>query len=108
MSVFHGSTLVAVNIIPPLIDALTGAPGMAFPRIRLGSGIIPGRGTESFHQADSSLGIFPGMRVFVTAFSYKNLAQNPPVVNPLDDFAGSMEREKPKNDKFNTVVTTVT
>ena len=65
--VFHGSTLVALKS-EPLIDALTGAPGMAFPRIRLRSGIVTGRGTEALHQMASSLGIFPGTRVFITAF----------------------------------------
>ena len=66
--VFHGSTLVAVSIKPPLIDAITGAPGMAFPRIRLRSGIGGGRGAEPSHQTGSSLGIFPPPRVFITAF----------------------------------------
>jgi len=34
----------------PLIDALTGVPGMAFPHIQLGSGIANGRGTDALHQ----------------------------------------------------------
>jgi len=35
----------------PLIDALTGAPGMAFPHIRLRSGIANGRVTDALHQS---------------------------------------------------------
>jgi len=34
----------------PLIDALTGAPGMAFPHIRLRSGIAIGDVTDALHQ----------------------------------------------------------
>ena len=56
---------------PSLIDALTGAPGMAFPPIRLGSGIASGRNTGPFQHTGPSLGIFPETRVFVAAFASK-------------------------------------
>jgi len=52
----------------PLIDAVTGAPGMAFPHTRLRSGIAIGRGTEPSHQTGSSLGILPSAHVFIAAF----------------------------------------
>ena len=76
---------------PSLIDALTGAPGMAFPRIRLGSGIVSGRGTDALHHLASSLGILPGTRVFVTAFHKKEFStffwesQSPERGNPVQD-----------------------
>ena len=49
-SVFHGSTLVAAQSRLPLIDAVTGAPGVAFPHTRLRSGGTSGRGTGPFQQ----------------------------------------------------------
>ena len=67
---------------PSLIDALTGAPGMAFPPIRLGSGIASGRDTGPFQHTGPSLGIFPETRVFVAAFVSKNLAHFFWKVNP--------------------------
>ena len=75
-NVFHGSTLVASGRMP-LIDALTGVPGGAFPRPRLRSGIILGSVLGSSHQKiDPSLKIFPKMRVFIAAFYHsENLSQ---------------------------------
>ena len=68
-------TIIMYSTVPPwlqlalsLIDAITGAPGMAFPRIRLRSGIAAGRVTGPFHQTGPSLSRFPAARVFVTAF----------------------------------------
>jgi hypothetical protein len=79
--VFHGSTLVAVYIKPPLIDALTGAPGMAFPHIRLKSGIAHCSVTGLFHQTSPSLGILQRPRVFIAAFNKENLPQSHGKVN---------------------------
>ena len=56
---------------PSLIGTVTGAPGAAFPLAQLRSGIVSGRVTKLLHQMSPSLGIFPGPRVFITAFLYK-------------------------------------
>ena len=72
-AVFHGSTLVTAKV-PSLIDALTGAPGVAFPRTQLRSGIDTGSVTEPLHQTGSSLGILPTSHVFIAAFNGDNIA----------------------------------
>jgi hypothetical protein len=64
-----------------LIDAITGAPGGAFPPPRLGSGIAGGRIPEPFHQSWPLSEDLTAARVFVTAFIHQNLAQNTPAVN---------------------------
>jgi hypothetical protein len=67
----------------PLIDALTGAPGMAFPHIRLRSGIANGRGTDALHQRWHPL--WESYRTRVSSsqpVTRKNLAQNRKFVNP--------------------------
>ena len=46
---------------------------------------MPGRGTDALHQMASSLGIFPGMRVFITAVYQKNLAYILRKVNPCGE-----------------------
>ena len=83
-------TIIMYSTVPPwlqlalsLIDAITGVPGMAFPRIRLRSGIAAGRVTGPFHHAGPSLSRFPAARVFVTAFDTLNLSQFSPAVNAL-------------------------
>ena len=65
-----------------LVTALTGEPGVAFPHTQLGSGIVAGQHTRSFHQADLSLGSYAGTRVFFIAFCISNIAQFALVVNP--------------------------
>ena len=68
---------------PSLIGTITGAPGMAFPHIQLGSGIAHGSVTGALHQMAPSLGILPAARVFVTAFINQNLAYFCGEVNPF-------------------------
>jgi len=38
--------------MPSLIGTVTGAPGVAFPRTQLRSGIVSGRVTDALHQND--------------------------------------------------------
>ena len=55
---------------------------MAISDHRLRSGIILGSVTDALHQMAPSLGILPGMRVFVFAFYTRNLAHFYAKVNP--------------------------
>ena len=66
---------------PSLIDALTGAPGVAFPHTRLGSGIADCSVTDALHHTAPSLGILLPARVFVVAFTKEKIAQFPWKVN---------------------------
>ena len=91
--VFHGSTLVAARELP-LINALTGEPGRAFPHLRLRSGIIRSRVTAAFHRVAASLRSLLRMRVFITAFGALNVSQNRCLVN---DFSGLYTKNH-KND----------
>jgi hypothetical protein len=69
---------------PPLIGALTGAPGMAFPHTQLGSGITPGRVTAALHQNGSLSGNLSGNACLRHSLFYvENLSQISEIVNPL-------------------------
>jgi len=56
---------------------------MAFPRIRLRSGIGHGRVTDALHQNGTLSGNLTGPRVFITAFITKNFSTIFQKVNPI-------------------------
>jgi hypothetical protein len=55
----------------PLIDAVTGAPGMAFPRIQLRSGIANGRKQMPCTKSGILSENLPQTHVFIAAFHKK-------------------------------------
>ena len=81
--VFHGSTLVTAFAVTHWRSNGRTRQTISDPQLR--SGILSGRGTEAFHQAAPSLGIFPKRHVFITAFITVNLAQRTDFVNGLAD-----------------------
>jgi len=67
----------------PLIDALTGAPGEAFPHTQLRSGMAHRQGSRTIAANRFLSGLLSGRRVFVTAFPHgKNLSHFLGKVNP--------------------------
>ena len=78
--VFHGSTLITASAVTHWHCNGRTRPAISDRQLR--SGIITGRGTDALHQTAPSLGIFPAMRVFITAFYTKNVAYFLRLVNP--------------------------
>ena len=66
----------------PLIDAITGAPGVAFPPTRLGSGIDGGRGSGAFQRRGSLSGDLTGIACLRHSLYRCNLAHLRRKVNP--------------------------
>ena len=78
---------------PPLIDALTGAPGGAF--LPHGSEVVshPAGVQPPCTKVAASLGILPGGRVFITAFYSKKFSTDPPKCQSPRDYGSEKFRD---------------
>jgi hypothetical protein len=66
----------------PLINAVTGAPGVAFPHTRLRSGTIPASNKPLSPNGTLSEKLETGTHVFVAAFYKVTIPQFLQIVNP--------------------------